>query len=108
MSKTRFAQNSSSRGSSTDGDSVGMEGNLPTQAETQAPVQYQEPEQPQNLVQPPKPAQAAHNFPDVQAVQRECLLSMKGMFDQLVSNLRQEHPVVQAVAAPTRAPIEKL
>ncbi|KAK8708584.1 hypothetical protein V6N13_059622 [Hibiscus sabdariffa] len=31
MSETRFAQNSSSRGSSTEGDSVGMEGNLPRQ-----------------------------------------------------------------------------
>ncbi|KAL4362102.1 hypothetical protein GQ457_04G019440 [Hibiscus cannabinus] len=30
------------------------------------------------------------------------------MFDQFVSNLRKEHPVVQAVVAPTRAPIEKL
>ncbi|KAL4279699.1 hypothetical protein GQ457_03G015170 [Hibiscus cannabinus] len=30
------------------------------------------------------------------------------MFDQLVSNLRQEHLVVQAVVAPTRVPIEKL
>ncbi|KAK9043210.1 hypothetical protein V6N11_071557 [Hibiscus sabdariffa] len=30
------------------------------------------------------------------------------MFDQLVSNLIQEHPVVQAVAAPSRAPIDKL
>ncbi|KAK9043212.1 hypothetical protein V6N11_071559 [Hibiscus sabdariffa] len=50
MSKTRLAQNSSSRGSSTDGDNVGMEGNLPRQAEPQAPVQPQEPEQPQNPV----------------------------------------------------------
>ncbi|KAK9043213.1 hypothetical protein V6N11_071560 [Hibiscus sabdariffa] len=30
------------------------------------------------------------------------------MFDLLVSNLRQKHPVVQVIAAPTRALIEKL
>ncbi|KAL4285109.1 hypothetical protein GQ457_16G017030 [Hibiscus cannabinus] len=108
MHETRLAQNSSSRGSFTDGDSVGIEGNLPRQVEPQAPVQPQEPEQPQNPVQPPEPTQAQQNIPDVQAVQRENLLSMKGMFDQLVSNLRQENHVIQAVVAPSRAPIEKL
>ncbi|KAK8528243.1 hypothetical protein V6N12_074777 [Hibiscus sabdariffa] len=56
----------------------------------------------------PEPAQAPQNFPEVQAVQRECLLSMKGMFDQLISNLRQEHPMVQVVVVPNQAPIEKL
>ncbi|KAK8679983.1 hypothetical protein V6N13_108938 [Hibiscus sabdariffa] len=30
------------------------------------------------------------------------------MFDQLVSNLKQDQPVAQTVAAPSRAPIEKL
>ncbi|KAK8600670.1 hypothetical protein V6N12_050523 [Hibiscus sabdariffa] len=30
------------------------------------------------------------------------------MFDQLVANLKQDQPVAQAVAAPSRAPIEKL
>ncbi|KAK8715770.1 hypothetical protein V6N13_043096 [Hibiscus sabdariffa] len=64
MSETRLARDDESpRGSSNEGDSVGMT--------------------------------------------RECLLSMKEMFDQLVSNLKQEHPVAQA-AAPSRAPIDKL
>ncbi|KAK8652034.1 hypothetical protein V6N13_141604 [Hibiscus sabdariffa] len=108
MSETRFSQNSSSQGSSTEGDSVGMEGNLPRQVEPQAPVQHQEPIQPQNPVQPHEPAQAPQNPPDVQTVQRECLLSIKEMFDQLASNLKQEQPVAQVVAAPSRAPIEKL
>ncbi|KAK8582358.1 hypothetical protein V6N13_032112 [Hibiscus sabdariffa] len=108
MSETWLAQNSSSRGSSTGGDSVGMEGNLPRQAEPQAPIQPQEPKQPLNPEQHPEPAQAPLNPPDVQTVQRECLLSMKEMFDQLVSNLKQDQLVVQAVTAPSRAPIEKL
>ncbi|KAL4364176.1 hypothetical protein GQ457_04G021800 [Hibiscus cannabinus] len=107
MSETRFAQNSSSQGSSTKGDTVGMEGNLPRQVEPQAPVQPQEPVQPRNPEQPPKPLQSPPNPPDVQNVQRECLLSMKEMFDQLVSNLKQDRPVAQLVAAPSRAPIEK-
>ncbi|KAK8574430.1 hypothetical protein V6N12_062124 [Hibiscus sabdariffa] len=68
MYETRLAQNSSSRGSSTDGDSFRMEGNLPRQAEPQAPAQPQELEQPQKPVQPPEPAQAPQNLPDVQAV----------------------------------------
>ncbi|KAL4360673.1 hypothetical protein GQ457_04G020630 [Hibiscus cannabinus] len=83
MSETRLTQDSSSLGSSSDGDSVGMEGNLPRQDEPQEPIQ------PQNPVQPPEPAQAPQNPPDVQTVQRECLLSMKEMFDQFVTNLRQ-------------------
>ncbi|KAK8510447.1 hypothetical protein V6N12_011811 [Hibiscus sabdariffa] len=33
---------------------------------------------------------------------------MKEMFNQLVSNLKQDQPVVQAVVAPSLAPIEKL
>ncbi|KAK8616628.1 hypothetical protein V6N13_116598 [Hibiscus sabdariffa] len=108
MPETRFAQNSSSQGSSTEGDSVGMEGNIPRKVEPEAPVQHQEPIQPQNPIQPPEPAQAPHNPPDVQTVQTECLLSMKEMFDQLVSNLKQEQPVAQVAATPSRAPIEKL
>ncbi|KAK8523041.1 hypothetical protein V6N12_073752 [Hibiscus sabdariffa] len=83
MSETRLAQDSSSRGSSTDGESVGMEGKLPWQDEPQEPIQ------PQNPVQPPELAQAPQNPPDVQTVQRECLLSMKEMFDQFVTNIRQ-------------------
>ncbi|KAL4289748.1 hypothetical protein GQ457_14G019760 [Hibiscus cannabinus] len=102
MSETHLARNSSSRGSSTEGDSVGMEENLLRQTEPQAPVQ------PRNPVQPPEPVQTTHNPPDVQTVQRECLMSMKEMFDQLVSNLKQEQPVAQIVIAPSRAPIEKL
>ncbi|KAL4303331.1 hypothetical protein GQ457_10G013350 [Hibiscus cannabinus] len=86
MSETRLAQDSSSRGSSTDGDSIGMEGNLTRQDEPQEPIQ------PQNPVQPPEPTQAPQNPPDVQTVQRECLLSMKEMFDQFVMNLRQGQP----------------
>ncbi|KAL4385073.1 hypothetical protein GQ457_15G014700 [Hibiscus cannabinus] len=38
----------------------------------------------------------------------ECLLSMKEMFDQIVSNLKQDRPDAQVVAAPSRAPIENL
>ncbi|KAL4311281.1 hypothetical protein GQ457_01G021060 [Hibiscus cannabinus] len=94
MSETQLSLKSSFQGSSTGGNSVGMEGNLPRQAEPQAPVQPQVPEQPQIHVQPTEPAQAPQNFPDVQTVQREFLMSMKGMFDHLVSNLRQEHPTV--------------
>ncbi|KAK8500858.1 hypothetical protein V6N12_076212 [Hibiscus sabdariffa] len=84
MSETRLAQNSSSRGSSTGRDSVGMEGNLPRQAEPQVPVQPQEPAQPPIPEQHPEPVQAPPNPPD------------------------QDRPVVQAVAALSRAPIEKL
>ncbi|KAL4363668.1 hypothetical protein GQ457_04G018870 [Hibiscus cannabinus] len=108
MSETQLAHNSSYRGSSTRGDNVGMEGNLSRQAEPQAPIQPQEPFQPPNSEQHSEPAQAPPNPPDVQVVQREYLLSMKEMFDQLVSNLKQDQPVVQAVAALSRAPIEKL
>ncbi|KAL4340738.1 hypothetical protein GQ457_08G035780 [Hibiscus cannabinus] len=102
MFETHLARNSSSRGSSTEGDSVGMEENLLRQTEPQAPVQ------PRNPVQPPEPVQAAQNPPDVQTVQRECLMSVKEMFDQLVSNLKQEQPATPIIAAPSRAPIEKL
>ncbi|KAL4290002.1 hypothetical protein GQ457_14G017030 [Hibiscus cannabinus] len=35
-------------------------------------------------------------------------MSMKEMFDQFLMNLKQGQPVVQAVAAPSRAPIDKL
>ncbi|KAL4361794.1 hypothetical protein GQ457_04G018490 [Hibiscus cannabinus] len=62
MSETILAQNSSSRGSSTERDSVGMETNLPRQAQPRAHVQPQEPIQ--NLIQPPEPAQAPQNTPD--------------------------------------------
>ncbi|KAL4362854.1 hypothetical protein GQ457_04G023190 [Hibiscus cannabinus] len=102
MSETHLARNSSSRGSSSEGDSVGMKENLLRQTEPQAPVQ------PQNPVQPPEPVQATQNPPDVQTVQRECLMSMKEMFDQLVPNLKLEQPAAQIVPAPSRAPIEKL
>ncbi|KAK8694914.1 hypothetical protein V6N13_072458 [Hibiscus sabdariffa] len=102
MSETRLARNSSSQGSSTEGDSVGMEENLPRQAEPQATVQ------PLNPVQPPEPVQAPQNPPNVQTVQRECLMSMKEMFDQFVLNLKQDQSTAQVVAVPSRAPIEKL
>ncbi|KAL4319991.1 hypothetical protein GQ457_18G008220 [Hibiscus cannabinus] len=108
MSESRFAQINNTRGSSSEGNSVGMEGNFLRQDELQAPVQPQEPIQFQNLVQPPKPAQDPQNPPDVQTIQRECLLSMKEMFDQFVKNLKQEQSVVQVVAVPSRAPIDKL
>ncbi|KAK8600671.1 hypothetical protein V6N12_050524 [Hibiscus sabdariffa] len=65
MSETRFTHNSSSRGSSIEGDSVRMERNIPRQAEPQVPVESQEPIQPPNLVQPPEPVQAPRNPPDV-------------------------------------------
>ncbi|KAL4319521.1 hypothetical protein GQ457_18G008970 [Hibiscus cannabinus] len=102
MFETLLAQDCSSRGSSTNGDSVKMEGNLLRQDEPQEPIK------PQILVQPPEPTQAPQNAPNVQIVQRECLLSMKEMFDQFVTNLRQGQLVNQAVAAPSRAPIDKL
>ncbi|KAL4377980.1 hypothetical protein GQ457_02G027020 [Hibiscus cannabinus] len=108
MSETRLAQNSSSRGSSTKGENVGMERNLPRQVEPQVPVQPQEPFQPRNPEQHPEPVQAPPNPPDVQNVQRDCLLGMKEMFDQLLTNLKQDRPVAQVLAAPSRAPIEKL
>ncbi|KAK8512377.1 hypothetical protein V6N12_037377 [Hibiscus sabdariffa] len=79
-----------------------MEENLLRQNEPQAPVQ------PRNPVQLPEPVQAPQNPPDVQTVQKECLMSMKEMFYQLVSSLKQDRPVAQVVAAPSRAPIEKL
>ncbi|KAK8538780.1 hypothetical protein V6N12_034488 [Hibiscus sabdariffa] len=50
---------SSSQGFSSDGDSVGMEGNLPRQDEPQEPIQ------PQNPIQPLEPAQPPQNPPDV-------------------------------------------
>ncbi|KAL4363368.1 hypothetical protein GQ457_04G020650 [Hibiscus cannabinus] len=77
MSETRLAQNSSSRGSSTERYSVGMEGNIPRQVEPEAQVQPQEPVQPRNPEQPPEPVQAPPNPPDAQNVQRECILSRK-------------------------------
>ncbi|KAL4272098.1 hypothetical protein GQ457_13G014070 [Hibiscus cannabinus] len=95
MSETCLSQNSSSRGSSTEGYSVRMEGNLPRQAEPQVLVQPQEPAQPPNPEQHPEPVQAPLNPPDVQNVRRERLLSMKEMFDQLVLNLKQDRPVAQ-------------
>ncbi|KAL4273322.1 hypothetical protein GQ457_13G016100 [Hibiscus cannabinus] len=78
------------------------------QDKPQTPVQPQEPIQSQNPVQPPEPAQAPQNPFDVQTIQRECLLSMKEMFDQFSMNLKQGQPVVQVVASPSRAPIDKL
>ncbi|KAL4297810.1 hypothetical protein GQ457_12G015160 [Hibiscus cannabinus] len=63
MSKTGLAQDSNSQGSSSEGDSVRMEGNLLRQDEPQEPIQPQNP---------------------------------------------QGQPVVQAVATPSRAPIDKL
>ncbi|KAL4273978.1 hypothetical protein GQ457_13G013240 [Hibiscus cannabinus] len=102
MSETHLAQNCSSRGSSSVGDSVGMEGNVPRQDKPQEPIQ------PQNPIQPPKPARVPQNPPKVQTIQRECLMSMKENFDQYVINLKQGQPVVQAVVAPGRAPIDKL
>ncbi|KAK8670128.1 hypothetical protein V6N13_104889 [Hibiscus sabdariffa] len=98
MFEWRLAQNSSSRCSSTEGDSVRMKGNLPRQVEPRDPKQPQEHIQPQNPVQPQEPAQAPQNPPDVQTVQREFLLSMKEMFDQLLSNLKKENPIAQAIA----------
>ncbi|KAL4296197.1 hypothetical protein GQ457_12G013800 [Hibiscus cannabinus] len=83
MSETRFAKNSCFRGSSSVGDGIGMEGNLSRQGEPQNPL-------------------------DFQTIQRECLLIMQVMFDQFLVNLKQGQLVVQAVAAPSRAPIENL
>ncbi|KAK8519605.1 hypothetical protein V6N12_025638 [Hibiscus sabdariffa] len=97
MSETRLARDDESpRGSSNEGDSVGMRINPPKQAEPRDPVQ------------PREPTQAQQNPPKIQVVQRECLVSMKEMFDQLVSNLKQDHPIAQVTAAPSRAPIDKL
>ncbi|KAL4339905.1 hypothetical protein GQ457_08G028070 [Hibiscus cannabinus] len=53
------------------------------------------------------PVRDTQNPPDVQTIQRECLLSMKEMFDQFVKNIKLGQSVVQAVDAPSRAPIEK-
>ncbi|GMI83795.1 hypothetical protein HRI_002048800 [Hibiscus trionum] len=46
--------------------------------------------------------------PMVQSAQRECLLSMKEMFNQLLSILKQEQPTASVTVAPSRAPIDKL
>ncbi|KAL4386029.1 hypothetical protein GQ457_09G019160 [Hibiscus cannabinus] len=56
----------------------------------------------------PEPARVPQNAPDVQTIQRECLKSMEEMFEQFVTNLKQGNHVVQAVDAPSRAPIDKL
>ncbi|KAK8999909.1 hypothetical protein V6N11_082047 [Hibiscus sabdariffa] len=85
-----------------------MAGNIPRQAEPQVPIEPREPIQPPNLIQLPEPVRAPQNPPDVQTVQWECFMSMIEMFDQLVSNLKQDQPVAQEVATPSRAPIEKL
>ncbi|KAL4362128.1 hypothetical protein GQ457_04G019240 [Hibiscus cannabinus] len=87
MSESRFAQITNSRGSSSEGDSVGMEGNFPRQNESQFPIQ------------PPEHVQTLQNPPDVQTIERECFLSMKEIFDQFVINLKQEQFVAQVVAA---------
>ncbi|KAK8985774.1 hypothetical protein V6N11_021627 [Hibiscus sabdariffa] len=85
-----------------------MEGNLPRKDEPRDPDQPRAPAQPPNPIQPLEHAEAPQNPPAIQVVQSECLLSTKKMFDQLVSNLKQEQPIAQVVAAPSRAPIEKL
>ncbi|KAK8665470.1 hypothetical protein V6N13_005637 [Hibiscus sabdariffa] len=90
----RLAQDHESpRGSSTEGDSVRMEQNHPRQ------------ENPVGQAEPPR---AAPEAPNAQNTQVECLLSMKEMFDQLVTTLRREHPAAPPVATPSRAPIDKL
>ncbi|KAL4362458.1 hypothetical protein GQ457_04G018440 [Hibiscus cannabinus] len=91
-----FVQISNSRGSSSEGDSVGMKGNFPRQNKPQSPIQ------------PPESVRTPQNPPDVQTIQRECFLSMKEMFDQFVMNLKKEEPIAQVVASTSRAPIEKL
>ncbi|KAL4367740.1 hypothetical protein GQ457_05G026500 [Hibiscus cannabinus] len=96
MSETRIVRDNSPRGSSTEEDSVRMGINPQRQAEPRDPIQ------------PREPPQAQQNPPLIQAVQRECLMSMKQMIDQLVSNLKQDHTVAQVVDTPSRAPIDKL
>ncbi|KAL4296401.1 hypothetical protein GQ457_12G015750 [Hibiscus cannabinus] len=66
MSETRLARNSISRGSSNEGDSVGMEENIPRHAEPQALVQ------PQELVQPRNPEQplSLHKLPRIPSMFR--------------------------------------
>ncbi|KAL4364078.1 hypothetical protein GQ457_04G023110 [Hibiscus cannabinus] len=96
MSESRFAQISNSRGSSSEGDSVGMERNFPRQNKPKYPIR------------PPELVRTLQNPHDVQTIHRECFLSMKEMFDQFLMNLKQEQSVAQVVAAPSRAPIEKL
>ncbi|KAL4379071.1 hypothetical protein GQ457_02G025980 [Hibiscus cannabinus] len=95
MSESHFAQISNSRGSSSEGDSVGMEGNFSRQNKPQSPIQ------------PLESVRTLQNPPAVQTIQRECFLSMKEMIDQFEMNLKQEQYVAQVFVAPSRAPIEK-
>ncbi|KAL4347269.1 hypothetical protein GQ457_17G018960 [Hibiscus cannabinus] len=79
-----------------------MERNFLRQDEPQSLIQ------PKNPIQPTEPARVPQNPPDVQTIQRECLLSLKEMFDQFVTNLKQGQPVNQSFVAATRASIDKL
>ncbi|KAL4319647.1 hypothetical protein GQ457_18G008990 [Hibiscus cannabinus] len=96
MSDSRIAQNSTSRGSSTEGDNIEIQNNPvnPPEQRQDIPPQNQVPLQP--------------DIPTIQEVQRECLMGMKEMFNQLVTSLRQDQQNAQVATTPSKAPIEKL
>ncbi|KAL4319326.1 hypothetical protein GQ457_18G010190 [Hibiscus cannabinus] len=96
MSEARLGRDSEShRDSSNERDSVGMEDNLTKQAKPRNPIQ------PLEQVEPP---QEAPNVPIAQNPQVECLLSVKELFDQLVTTIKWDQPV----ATPSRAPIDQV
>ncbi|KAK8694826.1 hypothetical protein V6N13_072370 [Hibiscus sabdariffa] len=96
MPETRLDRDSESyRDSSNKGDSVRMEDNPTRQAGPRNPIQS--PEQ-------TEPHREAPNFPNAQNLQVECLLSVKELFDQLVTTIKRDQPV----AISSRAPINKL
>ncbi|KAL4319568.1 hypothetical protein GQ457_18G013180 [Hibiscus cannabinus] len=96
MSEARIGRDSGShRGSSNEEDSIRMEENPTRQAG------------PRNSVQSPEqtePPREAPNVLNVQNPQVECLLTVKELFDQLVTTIKRDQPV----ATPSRAPINKL
>ncbi|GMI67673.1 hypothetical protein HRI_000436600 [Hibiscus trionum] len=108
MSESLLARdNESPRESSNEDGSVRMKTKAPGQSnplEQADPPRRSEPREP---TPPPEPNQTTLTIPTVQSAQRECLLSMKEMFDQLVMNIRREQPT-PVVATPSRAPIDKL
>ncbi|KAL4274096.1 hypothetical protein GQ457_13G014580 [Hibiscus cannabinus] len=96
MSEARLGRHSEShQDSSNEGDSVRMEDNPTRQAKSRNPVQS--PEQ----TEPPR---EALNVQNAQNPQVECLLSVKELFDQLVTTIKRDQPV----ATSSRAPINKL
>ncbi|GMI84444.1 hypothetical protein HRI_002113700 [Hibiscus trionum] len=122
MTNPKDPKNGSSHESSSEGESVRLSDNSPTRTETPRKERNKEPAQTSEQIAK-KPAQVTERIPTepvqnteqlppenpmVQSAQKECLLSMKEMFNQLLTNLKQEQPAVSVSTAPSRAPIDKL